>query len=69
MGNAGPLLVGLREKPRQGLGWLEDVVGEDIVVKDAHCTECRAAYELPEGYPEWSPEETEGSGGDELYFY
>ena len=69
VGNAGPLLVGLREKPRQGLGWLEDVVGEDIVVKDAHCTECRAAYELPEGYPEWSPEETEGSGGDELYFY
>ena len=71
VGNAGPSPIGFREKLRQGFGWLEEVVGEDIVVRDAYCTECRAAYELPEGYPEWRPEETgtEGSGRDEPYFY
>ena len=53
----------------RGLGWLEEIVGGEVVVKDDYCPACGEVYELPDGYPEWSNEETGGSGSVEPYFY
>ena len=63
--------MGLATKPSgpRDIAWLEDIVGEDVVVKEEVCFRCGAVYELPDGYPEWSNEETGGSGSVEPYFY
>ncbi|KAM5539331.1 hypothetical protein V8D89_007022 [Ganoderma adspersum] len=63
--------AGLTTKPHRprGLGWLEEIVGGGVVVKDEDCFACGAVYELPEGYSESSNEGTEGSIGYEPYFY
>ena len=63
--------AGLAKKPPgpRGLGWLEEIVGGEVVVKDDYCPACGEVYELPDGYPEWSNEETGGSGSVEPYFY